>query len=62
MQTGLGVMEETGRKQVPWTSSTPGKKYYLAGGSAVVQEPDQSQTQTSKGALRISTSPRGADI
>ena len=30
-ETGLGVMEETGEKQVPWTSSTPVQRYYIAG-------------------------------
>jgi len=31
METGLGVMVETNEQQVPWVSSTPVQKYYLAG-------------------------------
>lgn len=29
-EAGLGVMQETGNKQVPWTSNTPIPRYYLA--------------------------------
>ena len=29
-ETGLGVMKESGDKQIPWTSSTPVKRFYLA--------------------------------
>ena len=31
-QAGMGVMEETGDKQIPWTSNTPIPRYFLAGG------------------------------
>jgi hypothetical protein len=31
MEAGLGVMRETGEKQVPWISSTPVPRYYMAG-------------------------------
>ena len=48
-ETGLGVMQETQDKQVPWVSTTPIKRYYLAGGSAVIQkmspEPSTSQIE-----------------
>ena len=30
-ETGLGVMKETGEKQIPWISSTPVQKYFIAG-------------------------------
>ena len=30
-ETGLGVMRETGEKQIPWISSTPVPRYYMAG-------------------------------
>ena len=30
METGMGVMKETGDKQIPWISSTPVPRYYLA--------------------------------
>jgi len=30
-ETGLGVMRETGEKQIPWVSSTPVPRYYMAG-------------------------------
>jgi hypothetical protein len=30
-ETGLGVMQETGEKQIPWVSSTPVQRYYMAG-------------------------------
>jgi uncharacterized caspase-like protein len=30
-ETGLGVMQDTGEKQVPWISSTPVQRYYIAG-------------------------------
>ena len=36
-QTGLDVMEQTSNKQVPWISSTPVPKFYLAGGTAPVK-------------------------
>ncbi len=67
MQTGLKVMQETSRKQVPWTSSTPVKKYYLAGGSAVIDEPKERQEQDqgkqpSTGTLKVGTEPKGAVI
>jgi len=31
MEAGLGVMRETAEKQVPWISSTPVPRYYMAG-------------------------------
>ena len=30
-ETGLGVMRETSEKQIPWISSTPVQRYYMAG-------------------------------
>ena len=30
-ETGLGVMRETREKQIPWISSTPVQRYYMAG-------------------------------
>jgi len=30
-ETGLGVMRETKEKQIPWISSTPVQRYYMAG-------------------------------
>jgi len=30
METGMGVMKETGDKQIPWMSLTPVPRYYLA--------------------------------
>ena len=30
-ETGLGVMQETEEKQIPWVSSTPVQRYYIAG-------------------------------
>ena len=30
-ETGLGVMRETGEKQIPWISSPPVQRYYMAG-------------------------------
>jgi formylglycine-generating enzyme required for sulfatase activity len=56
-QTGLSVMKTTNNDQVPWISSTPVKKYYLAGGSSTVDEPS-----TGKGKMSIITDPQGADI
>ena len=38
-QTGLDVMRATSDEQVPWTSSTPVDKYYLAGGTPEAQPP-----------------------
>ena len=32
-QAGMGVMEETGDKQIPWVSNTPIPRYFLAGRS-----------------------------
>jgi len=43
-EAGLGVLNETGRKQVPWVSTTPIPRYYLAGGSVTVQKPSEPKT------------------
>ena len=46
MEAGLGVLNETGRKQVPWVSTTPIPRYYLAGGSVTVQKPSKRKTES----------------
>ena len=43
-EAGLGVLNETGRKQVPWVSTTPIPRYYLAEGSVTVQKPSKRKT------------------
>ena len=59
-RTGLEVMKETGRKQVPWTSSTPVEKFYLAGADAVVEQP--SADSSGSGTLKVRTTPTDAEV
>ena len=59
-QTGLDVMKQTNDKQVPWVSSTPVPKYFLAQGSTIITTP--ADTYSSKGKLSIVSDPEGADI
>jgi len=59
-QTGLGVMKQTNDKQVPWVSSTPVPKYFLARGITTVTTPIAKGS--SKGKLSIISDPGGADI
>ncbi|MDB4444681.1 PEGA domain-containing protein, partial [bacterium] len=62
-QTGMGVMQETGDKQVPWVSSTPIPRFHLAGGKAVVDQPQKTAIpKPSKGSLRVESSPPGAAV
>ncbi len=60
-ETGLGVMKETGNRQVPWTSSTPIPRYILAGGSVVEEGPTEAP-EAKTGSLEVETSPSGADV
>lgn len=41
METGIGVMRETADKQVPWISSTPVSRYFLAGKGSSFSEIDR---------------------
>lgn len=59
-QTGLDVMKQTNDKQVPWVSSTPVPKYFLAQGTTTIITP--ATTDSSKGKLSIVSDPEGADI
>jgi len=59
-RTGLDVMAETKKAQVPWISSTPIEEYYLAKGFTVVDTPHSTQPET--GRLKVLSSPSGADI
>ncbi|MCF8108302.1 MAG: SUMF1/EgtB/PvdO family nonheme iron enzyme [Desulfohalobiaceae bacterium] len=59
METGLEVMQETNNQQVPWISSTPARKYYLAGGSDV---PTSQTAPPETGSLLVWTEPEGAVV
>jgi formylglycine-generating enzyme required for sulfatase activity len=52
------VMIETGDRQIPWTSSTPVDRFYLAGGTTVITQPQTYNV----GGLQIQTDPPGARI
>jgi formylglycine-generating enzyme required for sulfatase activity len=45
--TGLGVMQETRDRQIPWMSSTPVPPFFLASSGAVVDRPGISRTTLS---------------
>ncbi len=57
-KTGLEVKRKTSGQQIPWTSNDPFPDYYLAGGTATVVSPSDSNS----GMLKISSQPAGADI
>ena len=59
METGLGVMGETADTQIPWVSSTPIPRYYLASSGAIIDEP----TLPPQGAsLSVESNVRGATV
>jgi len=58
-ETGLGVMQETQDKQIPWVSTTPIQRYYLAGGSAVIQK---LSPKSRKSQIEISANVSGARV
>jgi len=59
-QTGLDVMQKTHDKQVPWVSSTPVPKYFLAQEITPTNTPGVALSN--KGKLSITSDPEGADI
>jgi len=65
-QTGLGVMQETNRKQVPWVSNTPIQPVYLAGGfleNGNKKNDKKSNTVSNDtGTLKIISKPSGATV
>lgn len=62
-QTGLDVMDVTDSRQVPWISSTPVPKYFLAQGTTIVTAPVSSiESRKNQGKLSIMSEPLGADI
>ncbi len=64
-EAGMQVMRETGKKQVPWTSSTPIPRYYLAGGNPddLVSDAPVSYKEThTTGALKVTSRPAGAEV
>ena len=58
-EAGLGVMQETQDKQIPWVSTTPIQRYYLAGGSAVIQK---LSTELNKSQIEITSNVSDARI
>jgi len=58
-ETGLGVMQETGDKQVPWVSTTPIPRYYLAGGGVIVRKPS---SEPFKSKIAITSNVSGARV
>lgn len=63
-EAGMKVMADTSQKQVPWTSNTPIPRYYLAGGSMVIQErPTMPKAPISTpGSLKVDSTPSGANL
>ncbi|NWH06575.1 SUMF1/EgtB/PvdO family nonheme iron enzyme [Desulfobacter latus] len=51
-QAGMGVMAETGDKQIPWTSNTPIPRYFLAGGPG-----DGNRTPFKEGSITVKPTP-----
>ena len=63
VETGLSVMNETGDKQIPWTSSTPVRGFYLAGSGAVVHQPPPAEPEKAAEAkLTVKANVPGAEI
>ncbi len=56
-QAGIGVMEETGDKQIPWISNTPIPRYFLAGGPG-----DGDRTISNKSSIIVKPSPPDSRI
>ena len=62
-ETGLGVMSETGERQIPWTSSTPVRRFYFASSGAVVDAPAFATGATRvQGSLSIDSNVSGASV
>lgn len=59
-QTGLDVMQKTSRKQVPWVSSTPVPRFFLARGAPEDQNLMTAQPQ--KAQLYVVTDPGGGQV
>ncbi len=59
-ETGLGVMKETGGKQIPWTSSTPVERFYLASSGVMIDTP--SPVRSTKAKLSITSNVSDADV
>ena len=58
-ETGLGVLEETERQQIPWTTSTPIPRYYLASSAATVDKPSGRETDSF---LSVTSNVAGATV
>jgi formylglycine-generating enzyme required for sulfatase activity/uncharacterized caspase-like protein len=64
-RTGLAVIRESGKQQIPWTSSTPLPEFYLARGSTLVEEPvasDATSAGSGTGTLKVKSTPSGAVV
>ncbi|MCP3889324.1 MAG: hypothetical protein GY702_10695, partial [Desulfobulbaceae bacterium] len=61
-EAGMKVMRETSNRQVPWTSNTPIPRYYLAGGSYLVEEVPPSMPTRKTGSLRVTSKPSNAAL
>ena len=62
-ETGLSVMADTDERQIPWISSTPLPRFYLAAVTTIVEGSQApAASRSSFGSLRVSTQPSGARI
>jgi len=60
METGLNVMRETSEKKIPWVSSTPIPRYYLA--AAAGTQTDRPAQGPSKALVSVSSNISGATV
>ena len=62
-ETGLAVMADTDERQIPWTSSTPVPRFYLAAGTTIVAGSHAPGTsRPALGTLQVLSRPSGAWI
>ena len=62
-ETGLAVMADTDERQIPWTSSTPVPRFYLAAGTTIVEGSQApAVSRPSLGSLQVLSRPSGAQI
>lgn len=63
MKVRRAVLQETGKKQTPWESSSLTGDFYFGGGSIAVDKPDPDpQPEPLMGSLQVKSEPTGAEI
>lgn len=62
-EAGLAVMDETNHRQIPWTSTTPVRRYYLADSSSQAEKTTPVENKSVEtGQLTVLTDPSDAQV